>query len=131
MQILTKNKWPWFEKSQSATARIIFFILWPFGAWLSALKDANKKSSFIVFFFFDLLLLWHMSPTEYGNGYHDFLGIMERFQMNNITFNDLLYKLNAFINFSDDAPKEIYEDILTWITKTFVSDNYHFYFLFS
>lgn len=131
MQISTKNKWPWFEKSQSATARIIFFILWPFGAWLSALKDANKKSSFIVFFFFDLLLLWHMSPTEYGNGYHDFLGIMERFQMNNITFNDLLYKLNAFINFSDDAPKEIYEDILTWITKTFVSDNYHFYFLFA
>lgn len=131
MQISTKNKWPWFEKSQNATARIIFFILWPFGAWISALKDANKKSSFIVFFFFDLLLLWHMSPTEYGNGYHDFLGIMERFQMNNITLNDLLYKLDAFIHFSDDAPKEIYEDILTWITKTFVSDNYHFYFLFA
>ena len=130
-KIDTKNKWPWHESSDVAVTRLLLFFLWPFAGWISALKHANQKSSFVVFFLFDLLLLWHMSPTGYGNGYHDFLGIVDRFQMNNITLNDLLYKLDAFIHFSDDAPKEIYEDILTWITKTFVADNYHFYFLFA
>ena len=31
---------------------------------------------------------------------------------------------------ADDTPKELYEDILTWLVKGFTS-NYHFYFLFA
>lgn len=131
MQISTKtdNKWPWIEQSTNAAARLICFVFWPFGAWLSALFDANKKSSFIVFFLFDLLLLWHMAPTGYSSGYQDFIGIMEKFQMNNKSFSDILYALKEFFTFSDDAPKEIYEDVLTWFVKSFIADNYHFYFL--
>lgn len=125
----TKYKWPWYESSNIAATRMLLFLIWPFGAWISALKHANKKASFVIFFLFDMLLLWHMSPTGYGNGYHDFLGIMERFQMNNISWNELLYELQTFFTFSEDAPKEIYEDILTWITKNLLSDNYHIYFL--
>ena len=133
MQVSTKtdSKWPWFEDSKNAALRYICFFLWPFGAWVSALFDANKKSSFVVFFLFDLLLLWHMMPTGYGDGYHDFIGIMERFQANNKSLSDLLDGLKAFFTFSDDAPKEIYEDVLTWLVKTFVADNYHFYFMFA
>lgn len=125
----TKYKWPWYESSNIAATRMLLFLIWPFGAWISALKHANKKASFVIFFLFDMLLLWHMSPTGYGNGYHDFLGIMERFQMNNISWNELLYEFQTFFTFSEDAPKEIYEDILTWITKNLLSDNYHIYFL--
>ena len=80
----TKKRWPWYEDKQIGLARILFFIIWPFGAWISALLNCNKRSAFIIFFLFDLLLLWHMSPTGYNSGYHDFLGIMERFQSNNI-----------------------------------------------
>lgn len=127
--IKTKYKWPWYESSNIAATRILLFLIWPFGAWITALKHANKKASFVIFFLFDMLLLWHMSPTGYGNGYHDFLGIMERFQINNISWNELLYELHAFLTFSEDAPKEIYEDILTWIVKNLLSDNYHIYFL--
>lgn len=131
MQISTKtdNKWPWFEDRRNALLRLVCFILWPFGAWLTSLYDANKKSSFVVFFLFDLLLLWHMAPTGYSNGYHDFIGIMERFQQNNISLRDLLYGLKEFFIFSEEAPKEIYEDVLTWVVKTFIANNYHFYFL--
>lgn len=125
----TKQKWPWHEDNQSYITKLFLFIIWPFGSWLISLFTANKKSSFVIFFLFDLLLLWHMSPTQYGDGYHDFLGIMERFQFNNLSLYDLTNELRDFFLFSDDAPKEIYEDILTWFTKSFIADNYHFYFL--
>lgn len=127
----TKNKWPWQEHEQMFLLRMFLFIIWPFGVWVSALFNCNKKSAFIIFFLFDLLLLWHMSPTGYNSGYHDFLSIMDRFQTNNISFDDLIYNLKEYFCFSNEAPKEIYEDILTWITKTFVADNYHFYFMFA
>lgn len=131
MQIFTKtnNKWPWQEHNHMFLTRILFFIIWPFGAWVSALFNCNKRSSFVIFFLFDLLLLWHMAPTGYNSGYHDFLGIMERFQTNNVSFSSLIYNIQEFIKFSDEAPKEIYEDILTWLTKIFIANNYHFYFL--
>ena len=124
-----KSSRSWKDSNQNLGYNLLFFVLWPFVAWLIALRNANKKSSFIIFFLFDLLLLWHMAPTDYGNGYHDFIGIMERFQYTTFTLQELLYRINDFFSFSDDAPKEIYEDILIWLVKTFIANNYHFYFL--
>lgn len=106
---------------------ILFYIIWPFGAWLASLKQANTKAAYVIFFLFSLLLCWHMSPNG-AIHYDDFVGIMERFNSTNITSNMMVEEFEAFITFSDDAPKELYGDFLTWFVKLF-TDNYHFFFL--
>lgn len=108
-------------------SRLFAFFIWPFGAWLSALRKANQKSSYVVFFLFSLLLCWHMSPTE-GTYYDDFVGILDRFKNTYFTTNDIVDQIRLFITRSDDAPKELYENVLTWYIKSY-TDNYHFFFL--
>ena len=108
-------------------SRLFAFFIWPFGAWLSALRKANQKSSYVVFFLFSLLLCWHMSPTE-GTYYDDFVGILDRFKNTYFTTNDIVDQIRLFITRSDDAPKELYENVLTWFIKSY-TDNYHFFFL--
>lgn len=115
------------ETNESVASKLIFYFIWPFGAWLYSLKRPQYKSSYVIFFMFSLLLCWHMSPRE-NSGYDDFIGIKERFESASVTTSSLLYEINAYFSMADDSPKELYEDILTWFVKSF-TDNYHFFFL--
>lgn len=130
MQLTYNNKHPWpvSESKQNVGLKIMFFILWPFGAWLYCLRNPRSRVSYAIFFMFSLLLLWHMAPTNFGDGYHDFLGIKERFDQAHFTTLDIKEECIKFFTFADDAPKEVYEDVLTWFVKQF-TDNYHFFFL--
>lgn len=115
------------EQQDSLSYKILFFLIWPFGAWLYCFKQPQYKSSYIIFFLFSLLLCWHMSPMS-NSGYDDFIGIKERFEYAFISTSDLIYEIDAYFSMADDAPKELYEDILTWFVKGF-TNNYHFFFL--
>ena len=106
---------------------ILFFIL-PFAAFLYSLYNANKRSSYVIFFMFSLLMCWHMAPTGYTNYYDDFLGILDRFNENHFTDLDIKHQINQYFSMDKNAPKELYENILTWLIKKY-TNNYHFYFL--
>lgn len=128
MNITFNSKWHFpQENKDSLSYKLLFFLLWPFGAWLYCLKQPQYKSSYLIFFIFSLLLCWHMSPMT-NSGYDDFIGIKERFENTNITTSDLLYEIDAYYSMADDSPKELYENILFWFVKLFTT-NYHFYFL--
>ena len=130
MQLTYNNRYPWpaSEPKQNMVFKVLFFILWPFGAWLYCLCDPRSKASYAIFFMFSMLLLWHMAPTNFSDGYYDFLGIKERFEREKFTAQDIKEECIKFFTFADDAPKEIYEDVLTWGVKQF-TNNYHFFFL--
>lgn len=122
------SKWHYPQEMQgSLNNKILFFLLWPFGAWLYCFKQPQFKSSYVIFFLFSLLLCWHMSPMS-DSGYDDFIGIKERFDTAIISTTDLKYEIDAYFSMADDAPKELYEDILTWFVKG-CTNNYHFFFL--
>ena len=107
---------------------LILFFIWPFGAWLYSLYNANKKSSYVIFFMFSLLLCWHMAPNVDTSSYTDFFGILERFNNSYITTTDIKAEIEAYISMDKNAPKELYENIVIWFVKSF-TNNYHFYFL--
>lgn len=109
---------------------LLLFFIWPFGAWLYSLYNANKKSSYVIFFMFSLLLCWHMTPTGYSDFYDDFIGILERFNTKSFTMLDIKTQIDAYFSMDEYAPKELYENIMIWFVKSF-TDNYHFYFLLS
>lgn len=122
------SKRPWvYSVRDSIGGRLIAYIIWPFGTWLYSLRKANSKASFIVFFIFSLLICWHFSEMP-GSGYDDFKGILLRFKNTDITTEQLLYQIEAYFSMSEDAPKELYESIMIWLSKS-ISSNYHLYFM--
>lgn len=121
------NKRPWLHSfDESIVTRLIAYMLWPFGTWLYSLRHANSKASFLIFFLFSLLICWHFSERP-GAEYDDFIGIKERFEHFDISTEQLLYEIDAYFSMKDDAPKELYEIIMMWLTKL-ICNNYHLYF---
>lgn len=113
------------DDSQEYKIKLLLFIINPFLAFCVSLLNAASKSSYLIYTLFGIVFCWHMNPT--GNGTDDLLGIMERVISTNITTDEMWNQIVAFITFSKDAPKEIYENILIWFTKRF-SDNPHLFF---
>ena len=107
---------------------LLFFFIWPFGAWLYAVSKIRLRSSYVIFFLFSLLICWHMAPTGYTDFYDDFLGIKDQFDASATTSSEMRTMVVDFFTLSEDAPKEIYRLLLEWFVKLF-TDNYHFYFL--
>ncbi|MCI2108032.1 MAG: EpsG family protein [Bacteroidales bacterium] len=66
-----------------------------------------------------------MNPT--GAAYNDIIGIMEKVVRYDYTSIEIWKQIKAFFTFSKDSPKEIYENILIWMSKS-VSDNPHLFF---
>lgn len=100
-----KNPWNGNRGYKDLGSLLIMFFIWPFGAWLYALYNANKKSSYVIFFLFSLLLCWHMSPTGYTDFYDDFIGILERFQERVFTNLDISHQIHQYFSMDDNAPK--------------------------
>lgn len=123
-----KLQWP-HESPNNLGFKLLLFLLWPFGAWIESLKSANTKSSYVIFFMFSLLICWHFEEPGYFNYYDDFIGIRDRFYEYNLTFDQIVRDFTAYINFADNAPKDIYERALNWFSKFMFGNNYHFFFL--
>lgn len=109
--------------------KLVIFVLSPFLAFLYSLKDAASRSSYIIYFLFGVIFCWHMTSRGVGH-YDDFIGIMERFQRESFSTEQILKQISAAVTFSSNAPKELFENILNWFTKQF-SRNYHLYFAFA
>jgi hypothetical protein len=133
MELSEKNKikreWHFCEERSATTIKkYIFFVLWPFGAWLYALKSANTKSSLIIFFLFSCLICWHFAPTGYNDRFVDFLWFYKGFELSHYTISDIAHTVWDYVRFSSQAPKELYIVVSCWFVKLF-TNNYHFYFL--
>lgn len=107
--------------------KLIFYIIFPFGAWVYSVFHAKLKSSYVIFFLFSLLISWHMAPTN-TEKYDDFIGVLDRFETTSISTYQLSSDVEAYFSRTDTAPRDIYERILIWLVKLF-TDNYHFFFL--
>lgn len=112
--------------SQVLIFKLFVFIMCPFAAFLFSLKDAASRSSYVIYFLFGIVFCWHMNPTGVER-YDDLIGIMQRVLDSNYTWDDICDQIVAFFSFSDDSPKELYENILIFISKSF-SRNPHLFF---
>ncbi len=118
---------PWGNKSDELVYLLIFFFIWPFGAWLYSLfYCAKTKGAYVIFFLFSILLCWHFAPQHTGT-YDDFIGILDRFKQTNLSTGELLSIIESYFYGSDSSEKEIYEIFLNWFSRLF-TDNYHFFF---
>ena len=106
--------------------KLILFIISPFVSFLYSLKNANSKSSYIIYFIFGVIFCWHMEPNPSAH-YDDLTGIKERFLTTRVSTHYLQEQINEFFSFSGDGEKEIYEIFLNWLTRQF-SDNPHLSF---
>lgn len=106
--------------------KLILFIISPFVSFLYSLKNANSKSSYIIYFIFGVIFCWHMEPNPSAH-YDDLTGIKERFLTTRVSTHYLQEQINEFFSFSGDGEKEIYEIFLNWLTRQF-SDNPHLFF---
>ena len=106
------------EDSSEWIFKIVFFIIYPFGAFLLSLRNAVSKSSYLIFFLFGVVFCWHMNPVDLMR-YDDLRGIMERVVSTNLTWNDVCKQIAAYFTMADDSPKELYENILIFISKSF------------
>ena len=107
-------------------AKLSLFLFWPFGAFLWSALEANKKSSYVIFFLFGTLFCWNMAPRGSAR-YDDFIGMVNLFERAYYSSYEILDQIWKYISFEKDAPKELYNNVLIWITKS-ISDNYHLYF---
>lgn len=108
---------------------IIVFIIYPFAAFVLALTQASKRSSYLIYFLFGLIFAWHLAPTG-ADRFDDLQIIMQRVTTTNISFEKVGSQLVDLITFSKNAPKEWYETFMICVSKSFTS-NPHFYFVLS
>lgn len=113
------------EDPRELWIKIILFIIYPFGAFLLSLKNAASKSSYLIYFLFGLIFCWHMNPTSHTQT-SDLYWIMEEVIANNYSIKEIWEQFVAFITFEEDAPKEVYENVLNWFSKLF-SPNPHLF----
>ena len=107
--------------------KLLLFILSPFVAFLLSVRNAASKSSFAIFALWGMLFAWQMT-IQTTSEYQDLIGIVERFENNTYTAEEVGHNIYAYFSFSSDAPKELYEIILIWFSKLF-SSSYHIYYL--
>ena len=105
------------------------FVLSPFFAFLYSLKEAESRSSYVIFYLFGIVFCWNMTDRGAAH-YDDFVGIMLRFQHTIISTSEIVKQFYDTISFSPQAPKELFENLLIWFTKQY-SRNYHLYFAFA
>ncbi|KAB6086853.1 hypothetical protein GA564_05560 [Bacteroides xylanisolvens] len=132
--IVNMNKYRlyWAKESKEAIGvKTLMFLVWPFAAWIYALKKANTRSSFFIFFLFSLLVCWHFSETGLTQRYDDFMGIRDRFLESNYSFIQISNEISSYFKMASGAPKDIYENTLMWLVKVLFGNNYHFFFLFA
>lgn len=111
-------------------AKLMLFLISPFISFVISLIDPRSKSSYLIFFLFGLIFCWHLNPTHLDR-YEDLFGIIDYFEYNNFSTDEILNQIRYYFTFSEYSQKEIYQNVMIWFTKLF-SNNYHcFFFLVS
>lgn len=105
---------------------ILFFLIWPFGALLSTLKNMKGKHFLFIYTLFCILLCWNMDVRNKAS-YDDLSGIADIFMYNNLTTSDFLDILGKYFSGHADATRELYLYFMIWFTRLF-SDNPHTFF---
>lgn len=105
---------------------ILFFLIWPFGALLSTLKNMKGKHFLFIYGLFCILFCWNMDVRNHLR-YDDLSGIAGIFMYNNIDTADFIDILDKYFNGHQDATREIYLYFMIWFTRLF-SDNPHAFF---
>ena len=62
------------KKSKDIGSLLLLFIIWPFGAFLSTLRDIKSRKFLIAYVLFCILLCWNMDVNK-NAGYDDLSGI--------------------------------------------------------
>lgn len=106
--------------------KILLFCISPFLAFLYSLRRPASNSSYVIYFLFGIIFCWNMDERD-PTRYDDFSGIMDRFKEESYTTGEISRQIYDTVNFNEDAPKELFENILNWFTKLF-TDNYHVFF---
>lgn len=105
---------------------ILFFLIWPFGALLSTLKQMKGKHFLFIYGLFCILFCWNMDVTN-PNRYDDLGNISLLFTYNNLSTSDFLDIVNKYITGHVYATRELYLYFMIWLTRLF-SDNPHTFF---
>lgn len=105
---------------------ILFFLIWPFGALLSTLKNVKGKQFLFIYTLFCILFCWNMdvmNPLRYD----DLGNISLMFTYNDLTTADFRDILDKYFSGHPDATRELYLYFMIWFTRLF-SDNPHMFF---
>lgn len=107
--------------------KLLLFIIWPFGSWLYSLKNANSKSSYMIYVLFGMLVCWSM---YYDNerAYLDYIHYAQGFYMQeHVSFNEMIEHVKDILA-GESYEKDIYRYIMVWLSQT-ISDNFHVMFV--
>lgn len=105
---------------------ILFFLIWPFGALLSTLKQMKGKHFLFIYGLFCILFCWNMDVTN-PNRYDDLGNISLLFTYNNLSTSEFLDIVNKYVTGHAYATRELYLYFMIWLTRLF-SDNPHTFF---
>ncbi len=100
---------------------LLFFLIWPFGAFLYALYYYNKKESKIVFILFTGLFGYSMLPMSPGL---DLYRVLHEFPTySSLSYSDFKQSFrNLYSNSGDSASVDLYRDTVTFIVSRFTEN---------
>ena len=110
--------------NRSVGAKILFFIIWPFGAFLLSLKNLKSKASLIVFFLFCVLFGFTFLPQNESADSYRYAEDFKELH-NNYSWFEYSNDLNEYSKF-DSKIKDIYVITCSYIVIA-VSGNYHLF----
>lgn len=120
---------PLIKDKKRLQYQLFLFIIWPFGAFLSSLRNIKSRNFLVMYVLFCILLCWNMDVNKTA-GYDDLSGMASIFMYVDHSTSAFIARLKAYITFADNAPREIYTYFMMWLTHL-ISDNPHTFFAIS
>ena len=106
--------------------KIILFLLWPFAAFLYALKDIKSNSSYFIFAGFCVLFGVTFIAQNEGADSFRYVESLRQFSMEGADIWSIIAEYFTF----DTNIKDLYIYVMYYLTSLFTSSNYHVFFLF-
>lgn len=120
---------PLIRDTKRLQSQLLLFVIWPFGAFLSSLRNIKSRNFLVMYVLFCILLCWDMDVNK-NVSYDDLSGTASIFLQVDHSTKAFLRRLIDYVTFAPDAPREIYTYIMMWLSHL-LSDNPHFFFAFS
>lgn len=114
------------SKKEKKFYDFLFFLVWPFGALISTLRNMKGSNFLFIYTLFCILFCWNLDVRNHLR-YDDLSGIAGIFMANDLTTSDFLDILHKYITGHDDATRELYLYFMIWLTRLF-SNNPHTFF---
>ena len=117
---------PLIKDTNRLHSQLLFFVIWPFGAFLSSLRNIKSRNFLVMYVLFCILLCWDMDVNK-SAGYDDLSGMASLFMYVDHSTTAFLIRLIDYVTFAPDAPREIYTYFMMWLSHLF-SENPHLFF---